>query len=294
MLSRLKTSATLPAPFATSGRRAGRSAISSTGRAAEGTFSGVEGRDRGRHAATVAPSAAPDASPPFPYAMGLPDRRRAERAGRPRRGPEDLSLPCLSPGLARRQRPMRGPDRSSTSSGLGANSVRSRVDAVDTTSVMVMVATAAVAGLPVMAISPELVLAGSGGRASLLGIAIGPQGLESPRSTRPPTSSATSGSACLLLRRLRDDFQRIEGRPLKLATMAWALSLALAYGLGGALAAAGVVLSYLYTGSAMVTTAIGTLIPIRQGRGRAQDPVRDLPAGGGRDRASSARSCRSR
>jgi Kef-type K+ transport system membrane component KefB len=36
----------------------------------------------------------------------------------------------------------------------------------------------------------------------------------------------------------------------------------LAYGIGGILAAAGLVLSYLYTGSAMATTAIGTLIPI--------------------------------
>ena len=39
-------------------------------------------------------------------------------------------------------------------------------------------------------------------------------------------------------------------------------SLALAYTIGGVLAAAGVVLSLLYTGSALATTAIGTLIPI--------------------------------
>ena len=36
----------------------------------------------------------------------------------------------------------------------------------------------------------------------------------------------------------------------------------LAYSIGGILAAAGIVLSLLYTGSAMATTAIGTLIPI--------------------------------
>jgi len=58
------------------------------------------------------------------------------------------------------------------------------------------------------------------------------------------------------------DFQRIKGRPMELAGIGWALSLVLAYGIGGALAAAGVVVSYLYTGSAMATTAIGTLIPI--------------------------------
>ena len=58
------------------------------------------------------------------------------------------------------------------------------------------------------------------------------------------------------------DFERIKGRPMALAAIGWGLSLALAYGIGGALAVAGVVVSYLYTGSSMATTAIGTLIPI--------------------------------
>jgi Kef-type K+ transport system membrane component KefB len=58
------------------------------------------------------------------------------------------------------------------------------------------------------------------------------------------------------------DFERIRGDPLKLALIGWLLSLALAYALGGLLVAAGLVLSLLYTGSAMATTAIGTLIPI--------------------------------
>ena len=44
----------------------------------------------------------------------------------------------------------------------------------------------------------------------------------------------------------------------------------LAYGIGGALAAAGVVLSFLYTGSALATTAIGTLIPILRDGGELQ------------------------
>jgi Kef-type K+ transport system membrane component KefB len=58
------------------------------------------------------------------------------------------------------------------------------------------------------------------------------------------------------------DLRRIAGRPLRLAAVGWAISLALAYAIGGVLAAAGIVLSLLYTGSAMATTAIGTLIPI--------------------------------
>ncbi len=63
------------------------------------------------------------------------------------------------------------------------------------------------------------------------------------------------------------DFERIKGKPLKLGALGWLLSVALAYGIGGALAAAGVVVSFLYTGSAMATTAIGTLIPILRDNG---------------------------
>jgi Kef-type K+ transport system membrane component KefB len=58
------------------------------------------------------------------------------------------------------------------------------------------------------------------------------------------------------------DLHRIQGQPLRLALLGWILSLALAYSIGGVLAAAGIVLSLLYTGSALATTAIGTLIPI--------------------------------
>jgi Kef-type K+ transport system membrane component KefB len=58
------------------------------------------------------------------------------------------------------------------------------------------------------------------------------------------------------------DLHRIMGDPLRRAVIGWALSLAIAYTIGGALAAAGIVLSLVYTGSALVSTAIGTLIPI--------------------------------
>jgi Kef-type K+ transport system membrane component KefB len=58
------------------------------------------------------------------------------------------------------------------------------------------------------------------------------------------------------------DFERIRGAPLRLAVLGWFMSLALAYALGGVLELSGLVLSLLFTGSAMATTAIGTLIPI--------------------------------
>jgi hypothetical protein len=63
------------------------------------------------------------------------------------------------------------------------------------------------------------------------------------------------------------DFERIKGRPMELGAFGWLLSIVLAYGFGGMLAAAGVVVSFLYTGSAMATTAIGTLIPILRDNG---------------------------
>lgn len=63
------------------------------------------------------------------------------------------------------------------------------------------------------------------------------------------------------------DFDRIKGKPMELGAFGWLLSVILAYGLGGILAAAGVVVSFLYTGSAMATTAIGTLIPILRDNG---------------------------
>ena len=86
------------------------------------------------------------------------------------------------------------------------------------------------------------------------------------------------------------DVRRIRGQPLRLALFGWVLSLALAYAIGGVLAAAGVVLSLLYTGSALSTTAIGTLIPIlsdTESCARASAPTCSR-----RERsASSARSC---
>ena len=44
--------------------------------------------------------------------------------------------------------------------------------------------------------------------------------------------------------------------------LGWLLSLAIAYALGGVLAALGIVVSLVYVGSALATTAIGTLIPV--------------------------------
>ncbi len=139
--------------------------------------------------------------------------------------------------------------------------------AVDTTSVMVMVGAAAVAGLLVMAISPKLVLPVVVVEL-LLGIAIGPQGFGFAEIDPTTDFLGDLGLGMLFFfAGYEIDFKRIRGEPLRLGMAGWALSLVLAYGIGGALAAGGVVLSYLFTGSAMATTAIGTLVPILKDAG---------------------------
>ncbi len=66
------------------------------------------------------------------------------------------------------------------------------------------------------------------------------------------------------------DLRRIAGKPVRLAAWGWLLSLAIAYTAGGVLAYAGIVISLLYTGSALATTAIGTLIPILSDSGELE------------------------
>ena len=102
----------------------------------------------------------------------------------------------------------------------------------------------------------------------LLGIVIGPQVLG--LADNDPTTEFLGNLGLGMLfffAGYEIDFKRIRGAPLKLAALGWLLSLVLAYSLGGLLAAAGVIISFLYTGSALATTAIGTLIPILKDAG---------------------------
>ena len=64
------------------------------------------------------------------------------------------------------------------------------------------------------------------------------------------------------------DVSRIRGVPLRLAAIGWVISCALAYAIAGALMAAGVVLSGLLVGSAMSTTALGTILPVLRDAGQ--------------------------
>ena len=119
----------------------------------------------------------------------------------------------------------------------------------------------------------------------MLGILIGPEVLNLARSSDFIEFFSNLGLGMLFyFAGYEIDFERIKGTPMKLGALGWALSVALAYGIGGLLALAGVVVSFLYTGSALATTAIGTLIPILKDNGSLKTRFGTYPAGGGRSR----------
>ena len=138
---------------------------------------------------------------------------------------------------------------------------------IDTDSFFVIVTIAAVAAITVAAIparfAPPVVVV-----ELLLGILVGPEVLDLAGTDSFIEFFSNLGLGMLFFfAGYEIDFERIKGRPVKLGALGWLLSIVLAYGIGGALAAAGIIVSFLYTGSAMATTAIGTLIPILRDNG---------------------------
>src|SRR6201991_4703958 len=106
-----------------------------------------------------------------------------------------------------------------------------------------------------------------------LGVLIGPQVLDLAHVNSFTEFFGDLGLAMLFFfAGYEIDLARIRGQPLRLALYGWAMSLAIAYPLGGALAAAGVVVSLVYVGSALATTAIGTLLPILTDTGEMSTP----------------------
>ncbi len=138
---------------------------------------------------------------------------------------------------------------------------------IDTDSFFVIVMVAAIAAITVAVVppryAPPVVVV-----ELLLGIVVGPEVLDLAGTDSYIEFYSNLGLGMLFFfAGYEIDFERIRGKPLKLGAWGWLLSIALAYGIGGALAAAGIVVSFLYTGSAMATTAIGTLIPILRDNG---------------------------
>ena len=97
----------------------------------------------------------------------------------------------------------------------------------------------------------------------VLGIAIGPEVLKLAHTDEFVDFFSNLGLGMLFFfAGYEIDFERVRGRPLRLGAWGWVLSVGLAFGIGGILAGVGVIVSVVYTGAAMATTAIGTLIPI--------------------------------
>lgn len=138
---------------------------------------------------------------------------------------------------------------------------------VDAGSFLTIVVAAALAALLAGLLAPRLVVPVVV-LELLLGIVVGPEllGLAKPDEFVQFFSNLGLGML-FFFAGYEIDFERIRGRPLRLAALGWLLSLVLAYTLGGLLALAGVVLSLVFTGSALATTAIGTLIPILRDAG---------------------------
>ena len=120
---------------------------------------------------------------------------------------------------------------------------------VDTGSFLAIVAAAAVAGT---------VVAVAGGRGLFLpvvvveltlGVLIGPQLLDLAQVNAFTEFFSDLGLGMLFFfAGYEIDLARIRGMPLRLALLGWAMSLAIAYSLGGLLALAGVVISLVYVG----------------------------------------------
>jgi Kef-type K+ transport system membrane component KefB len=138
---------------------------------------------------------------------------------------------------------------------------------VDSESFLTIVVVAALAALIAGVVSPRILIPVVV-LEILLGIVVGPELLGLAHPDRFIDFFASLGLGMLFFfAGYEIDFERIRGTPLRLAALGWLLSLALAYSVGGLLALTGLVLSLLFTGSALATTAIGTLIPILRDAG---------------------------
>ena len=102
----------------------------------------------------------------------------------------------------------------------------------------------------------------------LLGIVVGPEVLDLAQTDDFIEFFSNLGLGMLFFfAGYEIDFERIKGKPLKLGASAGCSRSRSPTGSAALLAAAGVIVSFLYTGSAMATTAIGTLIPILRDNG---------------------------
>src|SRR4051812_21964584 len=141
---------------------------------------------------------------------------------------------------------------------------------VDATSFLVIVAVAALAATAVTVLGPRVAIPVVVVEL-LLGILVGPEVAGIAHLDPATEFFGNLGLGMLFFfAGYEIDFERVRGQPLRLGFTGWVISLALAYALAGALEAGDVVVSGLYTGSAIATTAIGTLLPILNDAGESR------------------------
>src|SRR5690348_7810444 len=138
---------------------------------------------------------------------------------------------------------------------------------------LAVVVVGAVAGTTAALLSDRGVLVPAVVLELLLGVVIGPEVLGLHVSDTMSFLAALGLGLLFFFAGYEIDLRAITGEPLRLAVLGWLVSLALAYSIGGLLSWAGLVLSLLYTGSALATTAIGTLIPILSDSGELETRV---------------------
>ena len=109
----------------------------------------------------------------------------------------------------------------------------------------------------------------------LLGVAIGPQMLGWATSTTGALPAfATLGLAFLFfIAGLEIDLPAIRGGPIRLAMAGWAAGLVVAVGIGFGLRAAGLVDAWAVVAIALMTTALGVLVPIMKDAKATETPL---------------------
>jgi Kef-type K+ transport system membrane component KefB len=106
------------------------------------------------------------------------------------------------------------------------------------------------------------------------GILVGPHvlGLVRGEERSLEVLSLIGMSFLFLLAGMEIDFSRLRGRPLRLAGVAWLVSLALALGVAQGLVGLGLTLPPLLVAIALTTTALGVLLPILRDAGELSRP----------------------
>lgn len=102
----------------------------------------------------------------------------------------------------------------------------------------------------------------------LFGIIIGPEVLDLVAVTPPIDLLSNLGLASLIfMAGFELDPHRLRGEPMRLASMGWATSIVLGFAMALLFHVTGLVISQLFVGLALTTTALGTLLPILRDAG---------------------------